>query len=177
MELKKRTLVVVKKCLLLLFISTLVACQSSFFSYRGATTKQESRIALLEGGPHLGFWKTKDLSMHYHYLRNPDNLELSGVIELADSLQYNFTALEYLFLQVNLLDAEGKVLESKRVFTSDYRHMIKKLSFKRSLKLPTGTTAIAFSYTGRVMEGGGTGRVLEDAGDGDSWDFWMTPFR
>ena len=177
MGLKKRTLLALKGCLLLFFIGALVACQSSFFSYRGATAKQESRIALLEGGPHVGFWKTKDLSMHYHYLRDPDNLELSGVIELDDSLKYNFTALEYLFLQVNLLDAEGKVLESKQAFTSDYRHMIKKLSFKRSLKLPMGTTAIAFSYTGRVREGGGIGRVLKDAGDSDSWDFWMTPFR
>ena len=177
MEIKKRILVVIKKCILLLFISTLVACQSSFFSYRGATAVQESRIALRQGGPHVGFWKTDDLSMHYHYQRDWDNVELSGVIELADSLKYSFTALEYLFLQVNFLDADGKVLETKLALSSDYRHMIKKLSFKRSLKLPTGTAAIAFSYTGRVVEGGGTGRVLEDAGDGDSWDFWMTPFR
>jgi len=177
MELKKRTLVVLKKCLLLLFIGALVACQSSFFSYRGATAEQESRIALLEGGPHVGFWKTKDLSMHYHYLRDPDNLELSGVIELANSLKYNFRSIEYLFLQVNLLDAEGKVLESKVVLTSDHLQMIEKLPFKRSVGLPPGTAAIAFSYTGRVREGGRTGRVLEDAGDGDSWDFWMTPFR
>lgn len=177
MELKKRTYVVLKGCLLFLFIGALVACQSRLFSYRGATAEQQSRIALLEGGPYVGFWKTEDLSMHYRYLRYPENLELSGVVELANRLKYNFTTLEYLFLQVNLLDAEGKVLESKVVLTSDYRHMIKKLPFKRSLELPPGITAIAFSYKGRVLEGGGTTRVLEDAGDGDSWDFWRTPFR
>jgi len=177
MELRKRTLVVLKGCLLFLFLGALVACQSSFFSYRGATAEQEWRIALLEGGPHKGFFRTRDLSMHYRYLRDLDNLQLSGVVELDDSLKYNFRSIEYLFLQVNLLDAEGKVLESKLVLTSDHLQLIEELPFKRSLELPPGTTAIAFSYTGRVREGGGTGRVLEDAGDGDSWDFWMTPFR
>ncbi|HUU39363.1 MAG TPA: hypothetical protein VMW42_00330 [Desulfatiglandales bacterium] len=162
--------------LLTLFLGVAVACQGRFLSYRGAVAKQESRIPLLEGGPHTGFWKTQDLSMRYSYRRDQDNMELSGTMELDESLERGFTTLEYLILRVHLLDVEGRVLESKGVLTSEYRHMIKKLSFKGNLKLPQSTTAIAFSYRGRVRDGGGSGRTLEDAGDGDSWDFWIYPF-
>lgn len=164
MELRKGPSVTISRGgLLALFLGVVVACQG--------------RLALREGGPHRGSWKTQDLSVHYHYWREQGNVELSGSVELAKSLRYNFTTLEHLFLEVHLLDAEGRVLESKGVLTSEYRHMVRKLPFKRSLELPPGTTAIAFSYTGRVRDGGGAGRVSGDAGDGDSWDFWMYPFR
>lgn len=178
MELRKRSSVTISRGgLLALFLGVVVACQGHLFSYRGAVARQESRLPLREGGPHRGFLKTQDLSVRYHYWREQGNVELSGSVELAKSLRYNFTTLEHLFLEVHLLDAEGRVLESKGVLTSEYRHMVRKLPFKRSLELPPGTTAIAFSYTGRVRDGGGAGRVSGDAGDGDSWDFWMYPFR
>jgi len=178
MELRKRSSVILSMIgLLALLLGMVVACQGRFLSYQGAVAKQESRIALLEGGQHTDTWKTRDLSIRYRYQRDQGNAELSGTVELDKSLGRSFSTLEYLILWVHLLDAEGRVLESKGVLTSEYRHMVRKLPFKRSLELPPGTTAIAFSYTGRVRDGGGAGRVSGDAGDGDSWDFWMYPFR
>jgi hypothetical protein len=162
--------------LLTLFLGLVVACQGRFFNYRGAVVRQENRIELREGGPHKGSWKTGDLSVHYQYLKDQGKVELFGTVELAKRLSKSFTTLEYLILRVHLLDSEGKVLVSKGIAASEYRHMVRKLSFNRSLELPPGTAAIAFSYTGRVRDGGGTGRALEDAGNGDSMDFWIYPF-
>lgn len=177
MELRKAPSVIISRVgLLALFVGAVVACQAHFLSYRGAVARQESRLALREGGPHREFWRARDLSVSYHYWRGQGKLELSGTVELANGLRHNFTTLEHLFLQAHLLDAEGRVLESRGILTSEYRHMVRKLRFKRCLELPPGTTAIAFSYTGRVRDGGGTGRVLGEGGDGDSWDFWMHPF-
>ena len=163
--------------LLALLLGMVVACQGRFLSYQGAVAKQESRIALLEGGQHTDTWKTRDLSIRYRYQRDQGNAELSGTVELDKSLGRSFSTLEYLILWVHLLDAEGRVLESKGILTSEYRHMVKKLLFKQSMELPLDTTAIAFSYRGRVRDVGGSGRTVEDAGDGDSWDFWIYPFQ
>lgn len=178
MELRKRSSVILSRIgLLALLLGMAVACQGRFLSYQSAVAKQESRIALLEGGPHTGSWKTRDLSIRYRYQRDQGNVELSGTVELDKSLGRSFPTLEYLTLRVHLLDAEGRVLGSKRLLTSEYRHMVRKLPFKQSMELPPGTTAIAFSYRGRVRDVGGSGRTLEDAGDGDSWDFWIYPFQ
>jgi hypothetical protein len=162
--------------LLALSLGLVAACQGRFFSYRGAVVTQENRIELREGGPHGGSWKTGDLLVDYQYIGDQAELELSGTVELAKRLTKSFTTLEYLILQVHLLDSEGKVLGSEGIATSEYRHMVGKLSFKRSLELLPGTVAIAFSYTGRVRDGGGTGRAFDDAGNGDSMDFWIYPF-
>ncbi len=178
MELSKRSPVILSRIgLLALLLGMLVTCQGRFLSYQGAVAKRENRIALLEGGQHTDSWKTRDLSIRYKYQRDQGNAELSGTVELDKSLGRSFSTLEYLILWVHLLDAEGRVLGSKWLLTSEYRHMVRKLSFKRSMELPPGTTAIAFSYSGRVRDGGGSGRTLEDAGDGDSWDFWLYPFQ
>jgi hypothetical protein len=178
MELNKKPLIIISRIVLsVFFLSMVVACQGRFLSYQGAVAKQESRIALQEGGLYTGSWKTRDLSMDYSYQRDQNNMELSGTVELDKSLERGFPTLEYLIISVHLLDAEGKVLENARLLTSEYRHMIKKLSFKQSIKLPPGTTAMAFSYRGRARDVGGSGVSVDDSGDGDSWDFWLYPFQ
>ncbi len=44
-----------------------VACQSSLFSYRGATVEPDDRIYLLEEEPGHGLWQTFDLAIEYQY--------------------------------------------------------------------------------------------------------------
>jgi hypothetical protein len=178
MELHKKPSIIISKIgLPVILLGIVVACQGRFLSYQGAVAKQESRIALQEGGSHTGSWKTRDLSMDYRYQRDQGNMELSGTVELDKSLERGFPTLEYLILRVHLLDAEGRVLESEEILTSEYRHMVKKLSFKQSMELPQGTAAMAFSYRGRVRDVGGSGMAVDDSGGGDSWDFWLHPFQ
>lgn len=145
--------------------ATLFGCQSSLFTYRGTIAKPEGRIALPQGGPHRGFWQTFDMSLHYRYWRNADQLEIFGDVELAKHLKYNFRVTENLFLRLNFLDSYGKVLDSKLVLCAGYRKMIKKWRFHRSLALPPGTTSVALSYNGEVRQSGGS----------STWAFWRRP--
>lgn len=158
-----------------ILICTLTACQSRFLTYEGAMAKEESRVPLLDGGPHIGSWKTLDLQMEYRYVRTPDSLQIAGDLEFDSSLQFGFTTMERFYLRVNFLDTEGKVLESRAVVTSSYRKMIKKLTFERDLELPAGTRGMAFSYKGRVRDvGGGTD---SETGGQTEWYFWRAPFH
>jgi hypothetical protein len=180
MQIKTKTSIIFNLFISLIFIGTLTTCGGSLFTYRGATVKAKNRIALVAGGPYEGRWQTRDLAIDYVYHVNDNNLEISGVTELAASLKTGFTTLDYLYLSLNLLDDEGKVLEEQSIKSFGHQSRIltmAKMSFTCRLEAPKGTTAIAFSYKGRVSEGGsktnGTGR----GGDAIFWNFWEVPQR
>ncbi len=79
----KKILFIIKGYFILLSLVGIVACQSSFFSYRGATVEPDDRIYLLEEGPRQGLWQTFDLEIEYQYEKKTDMLELSGVVEFS----------------------------------------------------------------------------------------------
>ena len=160
--------------LLSLFMFAFTACHGSLFNYRGATVDAENRIALLEGKLRQGQWHTIDLSLNYHYKRDANTLQLSGLVEFDNHLK-NFTTLDYFSLWIQFIDEEGKVVGSRVIAVADYHKMIENISFEHNLELPLDITAIAFSYDGRVSEGGRGG--FETDSGGTSWDFWKVPHR
>jgi len=160
---------------MLLSLVGLVACQSSFFSYRGATVEPDDRIYLLEEGPGHGLWQTFDLVIDYQYEKKADMLELSGVVELSHHYRSLYEILSRLYLTVYFLDNEGKVLEGKQVFISTSLKIDDKFSFKHLLEIPPDTVSFTFSYMGGVRGGGGGGRDPDGGGDGDSDSFYKFP--
>ena len=164
----KKILFIIKGCLVLLSLVGVVACQSSFFSFRGATVEPDDRIYLLEEGPGHGLWQTFDLAIEYQYEKKADMLELSGVVELSHHYRSLYESLNRLYLTVYFLDNEGKVLEGKLVFISNSLKLDDKLSFKHLLEIPPDTVSFTFSYQGSVRGGGGGGRRDRDGG-GDSF--------
>jgi hypothetical protein len=180
MQFKMKTAIIFNILISLILIGTLAACGGSLFSYRGATVKAKNRISLEEGGLHEGRWQTRDLAIDYVYQVNDNNLEISGIVELAASLKTGFTTLNYLYLSLNLLDNEGKVIETKGIKSFGHQSWIltmAKMSFTRHLEPPEGTAAIAFSYKGRVSEGGTTPKGTGTGGDAIFWNFWLVPQR
>ena len=157
--------------LLILMMAVLTACQKNLLSYRGATARHDSRINLQEGGPHEGRWQTRDLSVNYRYQRDANTLRVSGVVELENHLKYNFGMLERLKLWVNYLDVEGKVLDYKLILISDYRQTIRTMTFSYQLQLPPDSTGMAFSYSGRAIDGGAGNNGAAD------WRFQYVPRR
>ena len=174
MGLNKKTLYIIKGYFLLLSLVSIVACQSSFFSYRGATVEPDDRIYLLDEGPGHGLWQTFDLAIEYQYEKKSDMLELSGVMELSHHYRSLYEILSRLYLTVYFLDNEGKVLEGKQVFISTSLKIDDKFSFKHFLEIPPGTVSITFSYMGKVRGGGG-GREPDGGGDGGSDSFYKFP--
>ena len=175
MGFNKKTLFIIKGYFLLLSLVSIVACQSSFFSYRGATVEPDDRIYLLEEGPRQGLWQTFDLAIKYQYERKLNMLELSGVVEFSHHYRSLYEILNRFYLTVYFLDNEGKVLEGKLVLISSSLNIDDKFSFKHFLEIPPGTVSITFSYLGGVRGGGG--RDPDGGGDGGSDSFYKFPRR
>jgi len=168
MKLKKIILAVSQMGIVIFIIGGLTACQASRLSYLGAAAAPNDRIVLEQGGPHEGTWQAPDLFVPYRYHREANTLQLSGLVNL-DNLGATYPVLERLHLWVNFIDLDGRVLDYKLISVSPYRKGVENLSFSHHLEMPPATAGMAFSYQGRVMDGGGS--------EGTSWDFSHFPRR
>ena len=117
----------------------------------------------LEGGSHQGSWETRHLTVNYDYLRNEDKLQISGEV-----LFRREKTLAKFHCNLVLISSQGTVLQITRVASAPVRQEIRKLSFRRKLELPEGTRSMAFSYSGAV--GGGHG-------SGSPSSFWSVPWK
>ena len=139
---------------LFLLVAIIVACQATVYEKGKYIADPESRITLLEGGPHSGSLKNQDLYLQYQYVHNPDRMLISGFIELSGRLSGNYEIVRFFYLTVNFLDNDGLLLQRKRVFNAGRVDRIDlRWRFQRNLETPPETAAIAFSYTGEVREG------------------------
>ena len=168
MRLGKIIPAVFKAGLCIFLLAGLASCQGSLTSYRGKPVEAKNRFDLLEGGPHDGDWQTRDIRVEFQYLREQQDLQISGLVKLqVYLLHYNF--MKSFFLGLHFVDAEGKVLVDEAIMSAGYRvEMPDQMAFKANLKIPPDSTAIAFSYRGRAFMSG-------EAGRGGVWDFWQGP--
>jgi hypothetical protein len=162
---------------LFLFVmySALAGCQTTFNKYLGKTVPELNRIPISEGKPPLSVWQAKDLVFQYTCLRESDKLSLSGELALNESYE-QFETLNYLHLWVHFLDSEAKILDSKLAWSVAsivaYTGQKKKWAVKSTLDLPLNATAVTFSYSGSVSQGGGG---LRHGRDGTNWVFYKSP--
>jgi hypothetical protein len=168
MNLKKKTITLLAWGFLLLFLSVCVACVSSLDTYQGKTADQNSRI-VLKGGSHNGMWQTDDLTVKYSYSRKPNNLQITGNVELKDELKDASDTVQNFILQVNFLNANGQALGTKELVVAGYRETITKWDFDHNFELLANTAAMAFSYQGQMG--------VEAAGGGSAEQFWHDPFQ
>ncbi len=154
-----------------------IACAGKAFTYKGRWVAEDDRIALEAGGPRKGNWQTRDMTIEYAYQQETQNLQISGAVTLGDHLTTGFSTLDFLTLDIYMLDADGIVLNSELMRTFGYRRymdFLGKMTFDKQIDLPDGTSAIAFGYRGRVTQGGGGIRRTRE-GDRIDWDFWKIP--
>ena len=157
---------------LLALTAFMVSCQTTLSNaWQGAVAEPESRIVLLEGGPHPGSLMTRHLSLRYEYVHAPENLQISGVIELIGPWKHLYDKVDYFFLTVNFLDKDGSLIKWATVMTYMFVDGIDDpWPFKRELAIPPGATAMAFGYKGRVIE-------TETGGFDGSDSFHLNPLR
>ena len=161
--------VLVKGIIFGLVLGILTGCQT-LNPYIGKTVHEPNRIPISESSQAVHFWQTKDMSFDFKYSLDSSMLSLRGELSLDESYE-QFETLNHLFLWVHFLDAEGKLLDSKVVwsaaYTVAYTGEKKKWSVKSSLTLPLNATAVAFSYMGSVSQGSDEG--------GTNWSFYKSP--
>ena len=147
-----------RQMLLLALVPLLMACQSSFMSYTGATVKEGISVPLKQGGPHTGTWQYEDVTIQFTYTRGPKTLNISGEIHL------NFQALtDRFFVRLHFIDDDNKIIGTEMIANAGFRQRVEVYRFEGTFDVPSGT--IAFSYDGEI-------RGVSDDG---AWSFWMDP--
>ena len=179
MRSKNKIFIAPRLLALFLLINLCIACAWGTSLSPGAWVAEEDRISIMDGGPHKGSWKTRDLTIHYEYQGAAPNLQVTGVVELANYIPMGFSVLEHLHLNIHFLEASGTVLEVKRIRSFGSRlsiSMLRDLNFNSRFDLPQDTVAFAFSYSGKASTGGVPGGASSSRGRTD-WDFWKVPRR
>ncbi|MCG6905185.1 MAG: hypothetical protein LJE63_01070 [Desulfobacteraceae bacterium] len=151
----------------------LAGCGAGVFSYVGTTARPENRLELVPDTESRGTWQTPDLVVNYIFKPTQQTLALEATVNLAGHMQRGFSFASNVFLGVHFLDSENRVLSSRSFALSGNRTPIRQWRIERQLEIPAGADAVAFSYSGRVGEGG---LASNDNGPGGvSWSFWQRP--
>jgi hypothetical protein len=142
----------------------LTGCQATLFTYKGAKVREAYRIALVDGTQRSDQYRSPDLIIDYQILRNGDELRFSGVAKYTPKIINNYSSIPNFHLDLFLIDPYGNILSEHGVATPGSNDPNNRMRFKEKLKLPPGTTGMAFSYSGEAR---GSGR--EDRGAGISF--------
>ena len=156
--------------ILILVAGFLSGCMIGFSGLTHHTVRQESQIDLVKGSQGVqGVWETEDLSLSYTSLFEKNRLQINGKIILASKLNH-FTIMDHLRVWIHFVDSNGKIIGTGLVYTAPHRKWLDLLTLdvNRSLPVPKGSVALAFSYSGEVSDGLGEG-------DRISWDFFKMP--
>ena len=178
---KNKTFIPARMLTLFVLINLCIACAGSNPLSPGAWVPEEDRIPVMDGGPHKGSWKTRDLSIHYEFQEAAPGLQVKGVIELANYILMGYNALEYFHLNIHLLESNGIVLSAQRIRSSGYLQSFRlahKMTFNGRFDLTQDTVAFAFSYSGRAVSADGPGPLSSSGTEGKiDWQFWKVPHR
>ena len=172
MRIKKNTYFILRSALLLLLAQLVIACAGVNPMSPGAWVEEKDRVPVLQDGRQQGSWKTPDLSIEYELKKEANRLQISGVVDFGAYITKGFSTLEYLYIYIHTLKENGIVVKTIPIKTFGYRRhfdLLGKMSFKGDLDISgdVDIVAVAFSYSGTVMEGGGR----------TTWDFWKVPHR
>ena len=90
-----------------------LAFQLSCVSPSQRMVAPERRIPLVKDTPQEGSWESIDVALTYHYV------EQTGVLQLSVKGKAK-RKYDQLVVSVELVDAEGKILETKSIYNLDF---------------------------------------------------------
>ena len=157
--------------LLAISIIALTGCQGILLTYKGAIVRDGYLIPLTDGTQRGGIYQSPDLTIEYQWARSGSELRLSGLALFTPRIRNSFNLIPYFYLSLFFTDAQGKILEDRRMGTPGSGDPSNPLRLSEKLLLPPGTANMAFSYSGQASGSGGAGK--EDGG-GDM-PFWQVP--
>ena len=134
----------------LLFLA--VGCVETAMKFHGNHISSVPVVALLEGGPHAGTWKTFDLVIDYTYKQNGGVLDISGQCALSEHYRMNYATISEIFVYLFFLDKDSRVLETLSFPNNWVGDTDEVQLFSQTHKIPAGTTGISFGYSGEVNE-------------------------
>ena len=157
--------------LLALSIVLLTGCQGILLTYKGAIVREGYLIALTDGTQRSGFYQSSDLTIEYRWVRSGNELLLSGLVKFTPRIRNGFNLISYFNLSLFFTDAQGKILEDRRIGAPGSGDPNDPMHLSEKLLLPPGTANMAFSYSGQARFSGSGGK-----GDGGGdMPFWQVP--
>jgi hypothetical protein len=135
----------------LLFLAS--GCVELAMLYHGKTVSNAPVVALQEGAPITGQWKTFDLVIDYKYIKKGDSLDISGKAALSQHYQMTYDRLQRMRTYIFFLDKDSRVLETANFVTAWSGSTQNVQIFSESYKIPQGTAGISFGYSGQVRDG------------------------
>lgn len=135
----------------------------------GGVVVPDQRIAIAPSGDTSGTWRGRDVTIDYRYSRDQGRLGIAGVLNFEDSIQYNYTLLQYFHADLIIADEGGNVLRTAPLLTAGQSGFGPE-QFSTQIVLPPQAAFFAFSYTGQVIDN-------DDDGGGNPTSIWMYPIR
>jgi hypothetical protein len=151
-------------------IIILAGCQAALLTYKGEKVRSDSLIALAEGTPGSGAYRTEDVIIDYQWVRKDNELQFSGLIKFTSRMQNNFTMIPVFDLSLFFTNAEGIILEQRYIAVPGNGDPNIPMRMSAKMLLPPGTVNMAFSYSGQARDSA----TDEDNGGGDM-PFWQVP--
>jgi len=138
----KKLILESSKCKFVILLILWVAFQFGCAGPGQMTVAPEKRIPLSKDAPQEGSWESIDVALKYQYV------EQAGVIQLSVTGKAK-RKYDRLLVWVELVDAEGKILETKNIYNSGFRSGLSrgkphKGMIEKTFEIPPGTNAIAF---------------------------------
>jgi hypothetical protein len=140
-------------CLCLTYLLFLAwGCVKTPMLYHGNTVTSAPVVALMEGGPTMGEWKTSDVTIDYKYIKKGDDFEISGQAALSQSNQMSYSNISKMYSYIFFLDKNSRVIETAYFVDEWTDNTQDNQNFSKSYKVPTGTTGFSFGYSGELKD-------------------------
>lgn len=145
-------------------------CAFSLFPKPGAIAHNDNRIPLVDGAGKSGTVETGDLHLDYSIKADGSSYQLSGKVEIDQSITYTFSKLKSLVIKMSFLDDNGMVLQNVDITPLVKIHgaIKEEMDLNKSGPIPAGSSAVAFSWYGSFYAG-----FADVSG---SWDIHYFPF-
>ena len=143
-----RMALLVFSCALVLLVSGCIQTQALYIGNKVTAEK----FAIGKNAPLGGTWETFDLKIAYDFVVKGQDLDISGQIELGDHQKMVYDHVRSLDIYLFFVDHDSRVLLTQPLDRSFRGSTEQTQSFTRSYKIPDGTKALSFGYSGQVME-------------------------
>ncbi len=162
---------------LIVCISIITGCQ--VFEHASGSKKISTKRLLFiprQGSLHLR-WEARHLTIEFKGKVSQNLLTTNGSIDITNSDIQHFSMLSRLLVDIYFTNSTGNVLDKQTFYSVDNSPVnnVTPRTFKRSFKLPKGTSHIAFGYEGTAR--GDASKTSKKKGNAMEHRFQHSPFR
>ena len=133
----------------------LSGCKSVESYYRGYLSTNQSSFDLVDNSKRQGSWETFDLKLDYQTEMKGEILDVSGMVTFGNYYAMNSAQIVVFDAYLFWLDEDAKVLGTTRLARSVSVQGSDPIRFSESLRVPAGTKALSFGYSGESQGDGG----------------------